>query len=234
MTLATAILFVSVFSVTSSNPGLLAYSAPQSSAVESSGNTSPAQPQSPENELPPQEMKPTPAQQSEPSTVAPPKTRKGKKRHHNKKAATPSGCAPASASSTSAGSDTPLATPQTGGAGPAQAGSGTETPKPCTPQKIVVRKGGITEQSIQLAGGSGGDQATQKRNAATKMLAATEGNLKQITGRQLSTSQHDSISQIQQFVDQSKSALAAGDLERAQTLAWKAQLLSEDLINPEK
>ncbi len=96
-----------------------------------------------------------------------------------------------------------------------------------------MRQGGITEQSIQLAGGSS-DQATQKRDTANKMLAATEGNLKQVAGHQLSAAQQDSVAQIRQFVDQSKSALADGDLERAQTLAWKAQLLSEDLIKPQK
>jgi hypothetical protein len=97
-----------------------------------------------------------------------------------------------------------------------------------------VRKGGITEQSIQLAGGSTNEAATQKRDAANRMLAATEENLKQMSGRQLSTDQQDSATQIRQFMKQSKSAMAAGDLERAQTLAWKAKLLSDDLLNPGK
>ena len=66
------------------------------------------------------------------------------------------------------------------------------------------------------------------------MLTATEENLKTMEGRQLSTAQQDSASQIRQFVKQSKSALATGDLERAQTLAWKAKLLSDDLVNPGK
>jgi hypothetical protein len=64
------------------------------------------------------------------------------------------------------------------------------------------------------------------------MLALTEGNLKKIAGQQLTTTQQDTVSQIRQFVDQSKAALVAGDSERAQTLAWKAKLLSEDLVKP--
>jgi len=228
MTLATAILFVSVFSVTSAYACPLAQSAPQSSPSEPSGSTSVSQ--SPEEHSPPQATKSESAQPAKASTAAQSGHRK---KTHQKKKTAPADCAPAPASTTTAGSETAVATPQSGSAQAAQTGAATETPKPCPPQKIVVRKGGITEQSIQLAGGSGGDQATQKRNAANKMLAATEGNLKQITGRQLSTAQHDSISQIKQFVDQSKSALASGDLERAQTLAWKAQLLSEDLIKPQ-
>ena len=99
---------------------------------------------------------------------------------------------------------------------------------------MIVKQGGITEQSIQLAGGSVGGDATQKKDAANKMLAATEDNLKKIASRQLSAAEQDSVSQIRQFVDQSKSALAAANLERAQTLAWKAKLLSDDLLNPQK
>jgi hypothetical protein len=98
----------------------------------------------------------------------------------------------------------------------------------------VVRQGGISEQSIQLAGSSPSDDPSQKRDAANRMLASTEDNLKKISGTQLTTAQQNSASQIRQFVKQSRSYLAAGDLERAQTLAWKAKLLSDDLVNPGK
>ena len=33
-------------------------------------------------------------------------------------------------------------------------------------------------------------------------------------------------------MEQSKAAVGGGDLERARTLAWKAQLLSEELVKP--
>jgi len=66
------------------------------------------------------------------------------------------------------------------------------------------------------------------------MLSATELNLKKIAGTQLTASQADMVNQIHQFADQSKSASSAGDLERARTLAWKAQLLSEELVSPQK
>lgn len=106
-----------------------------------------------------------------------------------------------------------------------------QPPKNCPPEKIVVRQGGTAEQSIQLAGG---DQESQKKKDANQMLGSTEENLKKISGIQLSAEQQDTVSQIKQFVDQSKAALAAGDLERGHTLAWKAQLLSEDLTKPQK
>jgi hypothetical protein len=42
------------------------------------------------------------------------------------------------------------------------------------------------------------------------------------------------VNQIRQFMEQSKAAVEAGDLERARTLAWKAQLLSDELVKPPK
>jgi hypothetical protein len=42
------------------------------------------------------------------------------------------------------------------------------------------------------------------------------------------------VTQIHQFMDQSKTAVKDGDLERARTLAWKAQLLSEELVKPQE
>jgi len=109
--------------------------------------------------------------------------------------------------------------------------SATPPAKDCPPAKIVVPQGGTVEPSIQLAGG---DQAAQKRDAANQMLGSTETNLKRIAGLQLSDAQKGTVVQIRQFVDQSKAALAAGDLERGNTLAWKAQVLSEDLVQPQK
>jgi len=149
------------------------------------------------------------------------------------------------------------------GAGPAIAGSGTTnsapntdnqpppgdqgaatttapaTPAPkaptiCPPAKVIVRQGGTAEPSIHLAGGVGGDQAAQQRHTANQYLGATETNLKKLAGQQLTANQQDMLKQIHQFMDQSKSAVAAGDLERGRTLAWKAQLLSEELVNPQK
>jgi len=56
----------------------------------------------------------------------------------------------------------------------------------------------------------------------------------EIAGHQLSSNQQDMVNQIRQFMGQSKAAIDSGDLERARTLAWKAQVLSEELVKPEK
>jgi hypothetical protein len=40
------------------------------------------------------------------------------------------------------------------------------------------------------------------------------------------------VSQIKQFMEQSKTAADAGDLDRAHNLALKAHLLSDELLKP--
>ncbi len=104
---------------------------------------------------------------------------------------------------------------------------------PCPPSKTVVHQGGTSDTSIQLAGGPG-SQSSQANATASPMLEATETNLKKLEGRQLSETEQDMVTQIRQFILQSKTAVMAGDVERARTLAWKAQTLSEDLVKPEK
>ena len=95
-------------------------------------------------------------------------------------------------------------------------------------------RGGASEPSIQLAGGSVGGTESQQRNAANQMLAATEQNLGKIAGHKLAPSQQDMVNQTRQFMEQAKAAVAAQDFDRARTLAWKAQLLSEELVKPQK
>jgi hypothetical protein len=107
----------------------------------------------------------------------------------------------------------------------------TPTLKPCPPPKKVVRNGGSEEPSIQLVGGENAEQAVHQRST-DQLTVATEENLKKIALRQLSPGQQEMVSQIKQFMDQSKTALAAGDLERGHNLALKAHLLSDELMKP--
>jgi len=107
-------------------------------------------------------------------------------------------------------------------------------PAPCPPSKTIVRQGGTAEPTVQIVGGATGAQASDARRNATDMLQSTEDNLKKIETAQLNPSQQEMVKQVHQFVDQSKAATTAGDVDRARTLAWKAQLLSEELLKPEK
>jgi len=103
--------------------------------------------------------------------------------------------------------------------------------KPCPPPKKVIRNGGSSEPVEQLTGGTQAQQALQQ-HSTEELTATTEENLKKIAGLQLNPSQQDMVNQIKQFMEQSKAAAAAGDLDGAHNLAKKAQLLSEELVKP--
>ena len=228
MTLAAAILFFGISSLTSVDAVPVGQSAPQS---DPSAKAPVTQAQTAQQQTQPDASKPSSHQS--PSTQPPstkPKASSGKKTSPTNKVIPATACDPAPTNSNTAGTNPATASPQPAGA---QSSPASEANKNCAPEKTIVRQGGVTEQSIQLAGGSAGDQA-QKRDAASQMITATERNLNRLTGRQLTNAERESVIQIRQFVEQSRTALTAGNLERAQTLAWKAKLLSEDLIDPKK
>ncbi|MGO8793282.1 MAG: hypothetical protein ACLQLC_00535 [Candidatus Sulfotelmatobacter sp.] len=102
---------------------------------------------------------------------------------------------------------------------------------PCPPAKRVVRNGGSDEPTVQFTAGDTAQQAAQQRSSDA-LKSATEENLKKIAGRQLTPSQQETVTQINEFLEQSKSAIAEGDLERGHNLALKAHLLSEELVKP--
>ena len=163
-----------------------------------------------------------PATPASAQTLPPTKKPAAAKRPRHKKAAAVN-CTPAAASSGNTSGT------GTGGNG---SGSGTASaPTNCPPPpKIIVRQGGTSEPSIQLAG----DQASTQREATNQLLSSTDANLKKLEGHALNANQQDMVNQVRQFTQQSRSAMQAGDFERARTLAWKAQLLSEELVNPGK
>ena len=98
-----------------------------------------------------------------------------------------------------------------------------------TPEKKVVRNGGTADPAVQLAPGMSAEQASSQRQNTTQLLAATDANLKRISSRSMNPSQQASVSQIRKYMEQAKAAEQAGDVQRAQNLASKALLLSDDL-----
>lgn len=98
------------------------------------------------------------------------------------------------------------------------------------PSKVVVRNGGATEGSAQLTPGVSPGEAKTKRAYTASLLAETDANLKRIAGRPLTPDQQSTMDQIRTYMQQSKDAEAASDTDRAQTLAYKARLLSEALL----
>jgi hypothetical protein len=98
------------------------------------------------------------------------------------------------------------------------------------PEKKVVKNGGTADPAAQLAPGVSNEQASRQRQSTTQLLATADTNLKQLASRQLSAAQQDSVSQIRKYMEQAKAAEDAGDVQRAQNLASKALMLSDDLV----
>ena len=99
------------------------------------------------------------------------------------------------------------------------------------PHKIVVREGGASEPAAQIAPGMTPAEATRQRHNAEQLLGSTDDKLKRLTGRPLDAKQQEAVAQIRSYMDGARSALKEGDVRRANTLAQKAHLLSEDLVN---
>jgi hypothetical protein len=190
---------------------------------------------------------PQPAQQSAPSGQTQNSTNPAKPsstpRKHRKKAGVPDCSSSPTPLNTAAGSPSDSKKPgddASANSGSSKASSDNSaststssvSPKPCPPPKKVVRNGGTDEPTIQLTGETTAAQASHERATTEQLTASTEENLKKIADRQLNPSQKEIVNQIQQFVDQSKKAVAAGDLERAHNLALKARLLSDELLKP--
>jgi hypothetical protein len=230
MTLA-AILLLGSFCASSALP-MRPQTAPQTASETKQDAAPPAQ--TPPAQSPPTSPAAAPAKkpsgQTQPATAP---------RSHHQKRVLPPNCNSAPAA---AGRASPGSTPDSSKSDSSESGSSSATADPaaksppvnCPPKKVIVRQGGISEPSVQLAGSASGDQKSHAQETANQMLESTKANLKKIAGHQLSTNQQDMVSQARQFMEQSKAASDAGDLDRARTLAWKAQLLSEELVKPDK
>jgi len=99
-----------------------------------------------------------------------------------------------------------------------------------TPSRVVVPNGSTPEPSVQLAPTVPKQQASNQLQNTTHLLDNTEANLRKISVRQLSVSQQETIRQIRKYMEQAKTAANAGDVQRANNLAVKAQLLSQELL----
>jgi hypothetical protein len=99
-------------------------------------------------------------------------------------------------------------------------------------QKKVIHRGSTVEPAIQLAPGMTEEQAARQRKNTNQLLASTDASLQKLSGRQLTKDEQDTVAQIRRFMQQVKTANAAGDLQRAYKLAVKAHLLSDALAKP--
>jgi len=109
------------------------------------------------------------------------------------------------------------------------------TPQPASvpsgaPLKKVVRNGSTAEPGVQLGPGVSQQQASHQVQLTNQLLVTTDANLKTAATRNLTPEQQETVKQIQSFVKESKAAASDGDVQRAYTLATKANLLSADLV----
>ena len=100
------------------------------------------------------------------------------------------------------------------------------------PRKVIVNNGGVCDPAVQLSPGVSPENASRQRQSTDLLLSTSEQNLNMAAGHQLNTSEQDTVSQVREYMKQAKTATAAGDLQRAHNLAFKAKLLSDELSKP--
>jgi hypothetical protein len=195
-------------------------------AARQQDEPSQTQPAAPANAQPRSEPKPdqVPPQQA-PPTEAPQEQAPPAQGPQGPPAQTPASPEEAPTSPTKQGSPT-AAKPKTA---KKKRKSATKTQPGSQSGKVVVRNGGAKEDSLQISPGMSNEQARHQRETTIQLLATTDANLKRLAGRQLTAAQQSTLDQINSYVRQSKTASDSGDLARAQTLAFKAHLLSDEL-----
>lgn len=105
-----------------------------------------------------------------------------------------------------------------------------EAPAEGGPTQKVVRNGGTADPIVELSPGLSPQQVSDQRKIAEQLMAKSGADLKKISGRQLSTSQQDTVNQIKSYLEQANKALSDGDVQRAHNLAVKANLLSAEVM----
>ena len=99
------------------------------------------------------------------------------------------------------------------------------------PPKIVVRPDGAEPSSTpgQISPSISSKEANQDQATTDQLLQKTENNLNGIK-RQLSADEQAIVTQIRDYMNQSRQATKQNDLTRAHNLAVKAQLLCDELV----
>lgn len=98
---------------------------------------------------------------------------------------------------------------------PEPAATETASPKP-EPPRIAPRYSPAEEAAF--------------RQQTNQSIAKAERNLQTMNGRSLNAAQNDMVEKIRGFLGQAREAVQAGDWFRAQNLASKAEVLSDELV----
>lgn len=110
-------------------------------------------------------------------------------------------------------------------------------PKPARPQRPATEPAAEppADQPAHPPAPQISPQLTPEEQAAFERktnedIGVAEKNLQVASGRKTSAAQDDLKEKIRRFIEQSRDAVKAGDLARAQNLAQKARLLSVELV----
>jgi len=175
---------------------------PQSQVPPPSNPDAPAEKQAQPSTSQPATTQPAATQEKPPSSSETPADKSTKKKKQSKKGKTAKETSPPP---------------------PAQA-------SPSDAPKVVVKEGSTPEPTVQLSQGMSEDQISNQKQTTEQLLSSTDENLKKISAQQLNASQQDMVKQIYTYMDQAKAAVSAGDVQRGRNLAYKARLLSDDLL----
>jgi hypothetical protein len=105
-----------------------------------------------------------------------------------------------------------------------------EAAKDCPPVKVVVRNGGTSERALHLSGANDDAHDPHRGQSTDQLLQSTGRNLQQLSSRQLAPAEKEMVDQILRYSEQSRAAVAAGDVELGHNFALKAHLLSDELL----
>jgi hypothetical protein len=97
-------------------------------------------------------------------------------------------------------------------------------------RRKIVKNGGATDPTIQFLPAQSQEQASRKIASAEVLLSAAEHNLNQLAARSLDASQQQDVSQLRNYIRQARTSLQAGNLDRANILARKANVLTADML----
>lgn len=98
-----------------------------------------------------------------------------------------------------------------------------------TPPRVVISEGASSHGNAQAANGTPQDSGANYQATTQQLLDGAENNLRNLK-RQLSDNEQSMVSQIRDYIAQSKKATSEGDDVRAHNLAFKARLLSDELV----
>ena|SRR5205085_648628 len=98
------------------------------------------------------------------------------------------------------------------------------------PRRTVIRHGGTRETRTQIIPGMSPEEANRIQLETGELVSAANIDLNQLASRTLTANQQETVVQIHHYLDVAQSAFQEGDIQRAHTLAFKAHLLSDDLV----